>query len=96
MPSDKRKKQRERQKKATDTESTSSKGLNNDTTDLDTSNRTCTGVLTSHPDSRDIQIISLNLLFHGHELLKDTQLELNYGRYIPLLKFNQIQFKILK
>lgn len=44
------------------------------------SNRACTGVITSHPQSRDIQIESLTLLFHGHELLMDTELHLNFGR----------------
>jgi ATP-binding cassette subfamily F protein 2 len=44
------------------------------------SERTCTAVLTSHPLSRDIHIESLSLTFHGHDLLLDTDLELNYGR----------------
>lgn len=44
------------------------------------SDRTVTGVLTSHPQSRDIQVESVTLLFHGHQLLEDTKLELNYGR----------------
>ena len=47
---------------------------------LDISDRACTGVLTSHPQSRDIQLESFSLLFHGHELLQDCNLELNYGR----------------
>ena len=42
--------------------------------------RTCTGILTSHPQSRDIQFENFSLLFHGHELISDTNLELNYGR----------------
>jgi hypothetical protein len=28
-----------------------------------------------------LQIESLTLTFHGHDLLVDTELELNYGRY---------------
>lgn len=44
------------------------------------SDRTVTGVLTSHPQSRDIHVESVTLLFHGHQLLEDTKLELNYGR----------------
>ena len=44
------------------------------------SERTCTGILTSHPQSRDIQFENFSLLFHGHELISDTNLELNYGR----------------
>ncbi len=30
--------------------------------------------------SRDIHLDSFTLLFHGHELLADAKLELNYGR----------------
>ena len=46
----------------------------------DTGERSCTGILTSHPQSRDIQFEKFTLLFHGHMLLEDTNLELNYGR----------------
>lgn len=49
--------------------------------DLGAGARSCTGVLSSHPQSRDIHVDSFSLLFHGHELLQDTRLELNYGRY---------------
>ncbi|KAF0911475.1 hypothetical protein E2562_011127 [Oryza meyeriana var. granulata] len=52
------------------------------------SERTCTAVLTSHPLSRDIHIESLSLTFHGHDLLVDTELELNYGRRYGLLGLN--------
>lgn len=52
------------------------------------SDRSCTGVLASHPQSRDVHIQSLSLLFHGHELLADTDLELNYGRRYGLLGLN--------
>ena len=49
--------------------------------DLDVTNdRSCTSILTSHPQSRDIHLESFTLLFHGHELLVDTDLELNFGR----------------
>jgi ATP-binding cassette subfamily F protein 2 len=48
--------------------------------DLGINDRSTTGVLTSHPQSRDIHFESFGLLFHGHELLTDTTLELNYGR----------------
>ncbi|XP_022883687.1 ABC transporter F family member 1-like [Olea europaea var. sylvestris] len=41
------------------------------------SDRTCTGVLCSHPLSRDIRIESLSLTFHGHDLIVDSELELN-------------------
>jgi hypothetical protein len=44
--------------------------------------RSCTGVLANHPMSRDIHIDSFTVLYHGHELLADTRLELNYGRSV--------------
>ncbi|KAL6859145.1 hypothetical protein ACP4OV_018147 [Aristida adscensionis] len=52
------------------------------------SDRTCTGVLASHPLSRDIHIESLSLTFHGHDLIVDSELELNYGRRYGLLGLN--------
>jgi ATP-binding cassette, subfamily F, member 2 len=55
-------------------------GIADGVEDMTISDRSVTGVLTSHPQSRDVQIASLSLLFHGHELLMDTDLELNYGR----------------
>ncbi|CAA2973336.1 ABC transporter F family member 1-like [Olea europaea subsp. europaea] len=55
---------------------------------LQISDRTCTGVLCSHPLSRDILIESLSLTFHGHDLLVDSELELNYGRRYGLLGLN--------
>lgn len=42
--------------------------------------RSCTGVLASHPQSRDVHISSFTLLYHGHMLLEDANLELNFGR----------------
>ncbi len=45
------------------------------------SGRSCTGVLASHPQSRDIHISSLTLLNFGSMLLEDANLELNFGRY---------------
>ncbi|XP_062201924.1 ABC transporter F family member 1 [Phragmites australis] len=55
---------------------------------LQLSDRTCTGVLASHPLSRDIHIESLSLTFHGHDLIVDSELELNYGRRYGLLGLN--------
>ncbi|KAE8782361.1 ABC transporter F family member 1 [Hordeum vulgare] len=55
---------------------------------LNLSDRTCTGVLASHPLSRDIHIESLSLTFHGHDLIVDSELELNYGRRYGLLGLN--------
>ncbi|XP_062082196.1 ABC transporter F family member 1 [Humulus lupulus] len=55
---------------------------------LEISDRTCTGVLCSHPLSRDIRIESLSVTFHGHDLIVDSELELNYGRRYGLLGLN--------
>lgn len=62
--------------------------LANGVRELQISDRTCTGVLCSHPLSRDIRIESLSLTFHGHELIVDSELELNYGRRYGLLGLN--------
>lgn len=56
--------------------------------DIQISDRTCTGVLCSHPLSRDIRIESLSVTFHGHDLIVDSELELNYGRRYGLLGLN--------
>ena len=55
---------------------------------LKLSHRSCTGVLVSHPLSRDVHIERLSLTFHGAELLCDTKLELNCGRRYGLLGLN--------
>lgn len=55
---------------------------------LQISDRNCTGVLCSHPLSRDIRIESLSVTFHGHDLIVDSILELNYGRRYGLLGLN--------
>ncbi|XWS74342.1 hypothetical protein CRYUN_Cryun02cG0206500 [Craigia yunnanensis] len=55
---------------------------------LQISDRTCTGVFCSHPLSRDIRIESLSVTFHGHDLIVDSILELNYGRRYGLLGLN--------
>ncbi|KAL2511221.1 ABC transporter F family member 1 [Abeliophyllum distichum] len=55
---------------------------------LQISDRTCTGILCSHPLSRDIRIESLSITFHGHDLIVDSELELNYGRRYGLLGLN--------
>ena len=56
--------------------------------DLSVSARSCTGVLASHPDSRDVHIESLSVTLHGAELLCDAKLELNCGRRYGLLGLN--------
>lgn len=48
----------------------------------------CTGVLASHPESRDVHIENFSITFHGVELLADTRLELNCGRRYGLLGLN--------
>ncbi|KAK9809880.1 hypothetical protein WJX72_000914 [[Myrmecia] bisecta] len=53
--------------------------------DASLSERSCTGVLTSHPQSRDIHFESFTMLFHGAELIVDSSLELNFGRRYGLL-----------
>ncbi|KAK3000677.1 hypothetical protein RJ639_020602 [Escallonia herrerae] len=68
--------------------SSSSDNLANGVGALSISDRTCTGVLCSHPLSRDIRIESLSLTFHGHDLIVDSELELNYGRRYGLLGLN--------
>jgi len=50
--------------------------------------RAVTGVLGSHPDSRDIQLLQLSITFHGVELLTDTKLDLNNGRRYGLIGLN--------
>ncbi|KAJ6369180.1 hypothetical protein OIU78_001525 [Salix suchowensis] len=62
--------------------------LSNGVGALQISDRTCTGVLCSHPLSRDIRIESLSVTFHGHDLIVDSDLELNYGRRYGLLGLN--------
>ncbi|KAK4356417.1 hypothetical protein RND71_025388 [Anisodus tanguticus] len=62
--------------------------LTNGVGDLKISDRNCTGVLCSHPLSRDIRIESLSVTFHGHDLIVDSELELNYGRRYGLLGLN--------
>ncbi|KAI4340422.1 hypothetical protein MLD38_025259 [Melastoma candidum] len=62
--------------------------LTNGVDNMQISDRTCTGVLCSHPLSRDIRIESLSVTFHGHDLIVDSELELNYGRRYGLLGLN--------
>ncbi|KFD57462.1 hypothetical protein M514_01565 [Trichuris suis] len=50
--------------------------------------RSTTGVLTSHPKSRDIKVEGLTLTFYGTELLSDARLELNWGRRYGLIGLN--------
>ncbi|XP_055354247.1 ATP-binding cassette sub-family F member 2-like [Paramacrobiotus metropolitanus] len=56
--------------------------------DMNSEFRTCTGVLASHPQSRDLKIHNFSVNFHGFELLRDTQLELNAGNRYGLIGLN--------
>eukprot|EP00745_Piridium_sociabile_P034772 TRINITY_DN60045_c0_g1_i1.p1 TRINITY_DN60045_c0_g1~~TRINITY_DN60045_c0_g1_i1.p1 ORF type:complete len:624 (+),score=198.86 TRINITY_DN60045_c0_g1_i1:60-1931(+) len=59
-----------------------------DEMDLAAEFRSVTGVLASHPDSRDIHIHNMSVLFHGAELLMDSKLELNVGKRYGLIGLN--------
>ncbi|XP_014783204.1 ATP-binding cassette sub-family F member 2 [Octopus bimaculoides] len=59
-----------------------------DELELISQHRSCTGVLASHPDSRDLHIDNLSITFHGAELLSDTKLELNVGRRYGIIGLN--------
>lgn len=59
-----------------------------DDLDIATQHRSVTGVLASHPDSRDVHIHNMSVLFHGVELLMDCKLELNVGRRYGLIGLN--------
>lgn len=50
--------------------------------------RAVTGVLASHPESRDCHFINFSITFHGAEILVDTKLELNRGRRYGLIGLN--------
>ena len=50
--------------------------------------RAVTGVLSSHPEGRDVHFDSVSITFHGAELLVDSRLELNCGRRYGLLGLN--------
>jgi len=50
--------------------------------------RSCTGVLASHPRSRDLKIDSFTVTFHGAEIVTDTNLEFNTGRRYGLVGLN--------
>jgi len=50
--------------------------------------RTCTGVLSSKPQDRDVKITSFSLSFYGKVLIAETELELNYGRRYGLIGLN--------
>jgi len=47
-----------------------------------------TGVLASQSNARDVKIEQFSIGIHGKELVKDTKLELNYGRRYGLIGSN--------
>ena len=55
---------------------------------LAATNRNSTGVLTSHPDSRDIKIESFSLNYYSQNLILETTIELNFGRRYGLIGAN--------
>jgi ATP-binding cassette subfamily F protein 2 len=55
---------------------------------LKISPRAVTGVLTSQFRSRDIKLENFSLSLHGHELIKDTKLEFNWGRRYGFIGLN--------
>jgi len=52
---------------------------------LKLSNLSVSGVLASHPESRDLHLSTISLRYHGAELLTDAGCELNSGRRYGLL-----------
>ena len=50
--------------------------------------RTCTGVLASMANSRDVKIDSFSLQYHGKKLIENTSIELTFGRRYGLLGSN--------
>jgi len=50
--------------------------------------RAATGILVSQALSRDVHIHNFSLSLHGVELVKDSSLDLNYGRRYGLIGFN--------
>jgi len=56
--------------------------------DLKLSVTSATGVLASHPQSRDLKIENFSMSLLGHELISDTMLELSYGRRYGLIGLN--------
>jgi len=46
--------------------------------------RTCTGVLSSRPQDRDVKITAFSLSYHGKVLIAETELELKYVIFVAL------------
>jgi len=59
--------------------------LDNKFAKIKLSNLSVSGVLASHPESRDLHLSTISLRYHGAELLTDASCELNSGRRYGLL-----------
>ena len=82
-------------KKADGAEASASNGASNGASALNggmaalkLSERSCTGVLSSHSVSRDLHIDNFSMRSHGAELYVDTRIELNCGRRYGLVGLN--------
>lgn len=62
--------------------------LENQMAKIKLSNLSVSGVLASHPESRDLHLSTISLRYHGAELLTDADCELNSGRRYGLLGEN--------
>ncbi|TPX48556.1 hypothetical protein SeMB42_g01510 [Synchytrium endobioticum] len=51
-------------------------------------NRSCSGVLTSHKDSRDIKVELFSMSYFSQVLIQETTIELNFGRRYALIGAN--------
>jgi len=52
------------------------------------SGRSVTGVLSSHPENRDLKLINFSIIFQGVEILVDTKLELSTGNRYGFVGLN--------
>lgn len=59
--------------------------LDNKFAEIKLTNLSVSGVLASHPESRDLHLSTISLRYHGAELLTDAGVELNSGRRYGLL-----------
>lgn len=59
--------------------------LDNKFSEIKLTNLSVSGVLASHPESRDLHLSTISLRYHGAELLTDAGVELNSGRRYGLL-----------
>jgi len=50
--------------------------------------RSVTGVLSSHPENRDLKMIQFSIIFQGIEILTDTKLELSTGNRYGFVGLN--------